>query len=75
MGGRMLRCYLHVGCVVGPVDVSITVGVSLCCLGVTLMWYHMGVVVIGSHGGILGRRPSKLSLEGDLWMLWACLLQ
>ena len=34
-------------CSVSPVSVSITVGVFLCCPGLTLMWYHMCVVVIG----------------------------
>ena len=34
-------------CWMCSVGVSITVGVSLCCPGLTLMWYHMCVVILG----------------------------
>ena len=34
-------------CSVGPVGLSIAVGVSLSFIGLTLMWYRMYVVVAG----------------------------
>ena len=34
---------------VSPVGLSIVLGVSLCFIGLALMWYHMYVVVVG-HG-------------------------
>ena len=43
----MLRPKVLSTCWICPVSVSIAVGVFLCCPGLTLMWYHMCVVVIG----------------------------
>ena len=34
-------------CSIGPVGLSITVGVSLCFMGLALMWYDVYVVVVG----------------------------
>ena len=55
-------------CSVSPVGMSITVDVSLCCLGLTLMWYHACVVVIGCGATMLnlGIDLSLLHVEGDL---------
>ena len=43
---RMLGPKVLSTCWMCFVSVSVTVGVFLCCPGLTLMWYHMCFVVI-----------------------------
>ena len=38
----------HENAIIGPVGISITVGVSFCCLGLTLMW----CVVVTGRGAL-----------------------